>query len=903
MTTGLIQLLKMSSQFDIGSQSSLSQPLSLNSSTPLFSEFCRFLEVASRVRGDAKKKKLQKYFLNWRTKYGNEFYPVMRLLIPHLDNERTSYGMKENVLAKTYINVLGLSKDSPHAERLLHWKLPGSNKNKTAGDFASVAFEVIAPRSTVVSQGSMSIDDVNQQLDTLNASSGQNEARIIIRHFFTKCTAIEQKWIIRIILKELKIGMSEKTIFSAFHPDASSLFNVCSDLRKVCSELQDPHKRFTSSEISIFRPFKPMLSKSVAVQNIIKTMGGNFWIEEKIDGERIQLHMKNGRYEYYSRQEFKFFINSNNSSDSSALTKHIHSCIHDDVQEIILDGEMVPYDPNLDVFQPFGSLKSVCNDKSDDENKCRPFLVFDIVLLNGKSLANYTLETRRGFLKSLITDKLGYIQVLPHKVGNSMKDLTEAMDDAVMKRKEGIIIKKPSSIYVLNERVDDWIKIKPEYLDTLGDDLDLIVFGADYGQGTRGSKFGSYMCGLRDSESAKIRSLEGWEPLDPNRIPDWLEIGRDKPHMIIPPEKYDLIFNELCALKLTLCYLFTCLNFIIMVLRSVVAQIFAPNSNLQTSYIKVDYATNFTLRFPRFEKLRPDKDWSSATSLKGFITFQALKITSYIILIFLLFLIVSYCLLLSSKEMMHLRKESSGRLQSKKVTEDDLMTTSRSTKRKIRAPQRVRRSTLLETYTSQSGPVEKKSRIFIHKKFYVMVTKYKTFTKADLERMIKENGGEFFQHPDASPNLYIIAESLSNFRIRKLVEAGHHDIIHPRWIEDSISTHRAIPLSPRYMLFITDATSLEFSKRMDRFGDSYTEKVDITTLKEIFDLNPVEEKIFDDSKRRRLNDEIESRYFDDTGLPNAIFRRCVIYIDYPPLIDSSVIDDLWALQEGCRDRR
>ncbi|KAF0520638.1 ATP-dependent DNA ligase [Gigaspora margarita] len=855
MTTGLIQLLKMSSQFDIGSQSSLSQPLSLNSSTPLFSEFCRFLEVASRVRGDAKKKKLQKYFLNWRTKYGNEFYPVMRLLIPHLDNERTSYGMKENVLAKTYINVLGLSKDSPHAERLLHWKLPGSNKNKTAGDFASVAFEVIAPRSTVVSQGSMSIDDVNQQLDTLNASSGQNEARIIIRHFFTKCTAIEQKWIIRIILKELKIGMSEKTIFSAFHPDASSLFNVCSDLRKVCSELQDPHKRFTSSEISIFRPFKPMLSKSVAVQNIIKTMGGNFWIEEKIDGERIQLHMKNGRYEYYSRKATQYTYMYGSNKYEGALTKHIHSCIHDDVQEIILDGEMVPYDPNLDVFQPFGSLKSVCNDKSDDENKCRPcFLVFDIVLLNGKSLANYTLETRRGFLKSLITDKPGYIQVLPHKVGNSMKDLTEAMDDAVMKRKEGIIIKKPSSIYVLNERVDDWIKIKPEYLDTLGDDLDLIVFGADYGQGTRGSKFGSYMCGLRDSESAKIRvlsfcrfgtgftmkeseelkSLEGWEPLDPNRIPDWLEIGRDKPHMIIPPEK------------------------------SVVAQVRA--SEIVPA---IDYATNFTLRFPRFEKLRPDKDWSSATSLK---------------------------------EMMHLRKESSGRLQSKKVTEDDLMTTSRSTKRKIRAPQRVRRSTLLETYTSQSGPVEKKSRIFIHKKFYVMVTKYKTFTKADLERMIKENGGEFFQHPDASPNLYIIAESLSNFRIRKLVEAGHHDIIHPRWIEDSISTHRAIPLSPRYMLFITDATSLEFSKRMDRFGDSYTEKVDITTLKEIFDLNPVEEKIFDDSKRRRLNDEIESRYFDDTGLPNAIFRRCVIYIDYPPLIDSSVIDDLWALQGGCRDR-
>ncbi|CAG8778937.1 148_t:CDS:10, partial [Cetraspora pellucida] len=758
------EIFDMASQFDIGSQSSSSQQPTFDSSS--FSEFCRFLEIVSRTKGDAKKKKLQKFF--------------------NLDTERT-YRMKEHVLAKTYINVLGLSKDSPNAERLLHWKMPGSNKNKIAGDFASVAFEVIAPRSTVVSQGSMSIDDVNQQLDTLNASSGQGESRIIIRHFFIKCTAIEQKWIIRIILKELKIGMTERTVFSVFHPDASSLFNVCSDLRKVCTELQDPFKRFTDSEISIFRPFKPMLSKSIAIQNILKTMGGNFWIEEKIDG---------------------------------ALTKHIHSCFREGVQEIILDGEMITYDPALDVYQPFGSLRTVCNDKSDNEHKSRPcFLVFDIVLLNGKSLANYTLEKRREFLKTLITDKPGYIQVIPHKVGKSMKDLTEAMDDAVMQRKEGIIIKKPSSTYILNERIDDWIKVKPDYLDTLGDDLDLIVIGK------RGSMFGSFMCGLRDAktinneirilsfcrfgtgftmkESEELKSLEGWEPFDSNRIPDWLIIGHDKPHLIIPPEK------------------------------SVVVQVRATEI-VATN----EFATNFTLRFPRFEKLRPDKDWSSAASVQG-------PIIDYF---------------------------------------------------------QVRRSTLLETYTYQSGPIEKKSKIFINMKFYVMMTKYKSFTKSDLERMIKEHGGEFFQHPDASPNLYIIAESLSNFRIRKLAEAGQHDIVHPRWIEESISARRAIPLNPRFMLFITDATSHEFSTRMDQFGDSYTEKVDIDTLKELFELNPIEERIHDDAKRRRLNDEIESRYFADTSLPNAIFRRCVVYIDYPPLRENPVIDDLWALQEGCRDR-
>ncbi len=94
------------------------------------------------------------------------------------------------------------------------------------------------------------------------------------------------------------------------------------------------------------------------------------------------------------------------------------------------------------------------------------------------------------------------MKLIEHKEGSAVKDLIDALDEAVMKRlvwlnfiqsiknfwfcvtlkdlwyrQEGIIIKKPSSRYVLNERIDDWIKIKPEYLDALGDSLDLLIVG------------------------------------------------------------------------------------------------------------------------------------------------------------------------------------------------------------------------------------------------------------------------------------------------------------------------------------------------------------------------------------------------------------------------------------------
>ncbi len=48
-----------------------------------------------------------------------------------------------------------------------------------------------------------------------------------------KMTAEEQKWLIRIIMKELKMGLSQQSVFSVFHQDAEDLFNVKMSLEKV----------------------------------------------------------------------------------------------------------------------------------------------------------------------------------------------------------------------------------------------------------------------------------------------------------------------------------------------------------------------------------------------------------------------------------------------------------------------------------------------------------------------------------------------------------------------------------------------------------------------------------------------------------------------------------------------
>lgn len=109
-------------------------------------------------------------------------------------------------------------------------------------------------------------------------------------------SAIEQKWLIRIILKDFKLGISQNPILDIYHPDAQELYNVTNDLEKVCSSLTDPNDRSFGIEISLFKPFRPMLADRAPVNRVLSKMGHKpFYVETKLDGERTQIHKENKR--------------------------------------------------------------------------------------------------------------------------------------------------------------------------------------------------------------------------------------------------------------------------------------------------------------------------------------------------------------------------------------------------------------------------------------------------------------------------------------------------------------------------------------------------------------------------------------------------------------------------------
>jgi len=179
----------------------------------------------------------------------------------------------------------------------------------------------------------------------------------------------------------MKVGATERTFFDAWHPDAEHLFNVSSQMKRVCWELWDPTFRLGGEDldINLMSCFQPQLAQfqKRSLERVVKSMGlenegDKFWIEEKLDGERMQLHMHNGEFKFWSRKAKEYTYLYGDSYNSGSLTQFLKNAFNPKVKSIILDGEMITWDPKLDTIVGFGTLKTAAIEqaRNPEDKEC-----------------------------------------------------------------------------------------------------------------------------------------------------------------------------------------------------------------------------------------------------------------------------------------------------------------------------------------------------------------------------------------------------------------------------------------------------------------------------------------------------------------------------------------------------
>jgi DNA ligase-4 len=243
--------------------------------------------------------------------------------------------------------------------------------------------------------------------------------------------------------------------------------------------------------------FQPQLAQFQmhSFQKMVERLGvttddPEFWIEEKLDGERMQLHMIEDhdvpggqRFQFWSRKakDYPYLYGHGFEDDSSSLTRHIKEAFKPGVRNIILDGEMITWDPEADIIVPFGTLKTAALSEQRDPfagTGIRPlFRVFDCLYLNDKDLTKYTLRNRRQALEKAIQNVPRRIEVHEYTKEVDAKAIEPRLREVVAGAMEGLILKNPRSMYRLNSRNDDWMKVKPEYMSEFGENLDCLIIG------------------------------------------------------------------------------------------------------------------------------------------------------------------------------------------------------------------------------------------------------------------------------------------------------------------------------------------------------------------------------------------------------------------------------------------
>ncbi|KAG6411422.1 hypothetical protein SASPL_129504 [Salvia splendens] len=541
-----------------------------------------------------KRSKFRKFLDTFcRPQNGADYFAAIRLILPPLDRERGSYGLREHVLATCLIDALGISRDSPDSQRLLNWRKGGAKSGAFAGNFALVAAEVLQRRQGM-SSGDLTILELNELLDRLATSDNRPEKISVLSELIRKTNVQEMKWIIMIILKDLKLGISEKSIFHEFHPDAEDLFNVTCDLKLVCEKLQDRSQRHKRQDIEVGKPVRPQLALRVsnAAAAWKKLHGKEVVVECKFDGDRIQIH-KNGA-------DIKFF--SRNFLDHPEYGYGMSNFIRENilVDRCILDGEMLVWDKSANRFAEFGSNQEIAKAAKDglDSDRQLRYVAFDILYAGDTSVIHQSLKERHQLLQQFVKPIAGCLEILVpngglnthrpagepcwslivHDVDGIERFFKETIDNSFLSstgnvRDEGIVLKDLGSKWEPSDRSAKWMKLKPDYI-RAGSDLDALIIGGYYGSGRHGGEVAQFLVGLAERPSPNAY---------PKRFLSFCRVGTG-----LSDEELNTVVTKLKPY-----------------FRSIIVSI---TSDIRTVRSEV-FAAPYSLRFPRIDRVRYDKPW------------------------------------------------------------------------------------------------------------------------------------------------------------------------------------------------------------------------------------------------------------------------------------------------------
>lgn len=368
------------------------------------------------------------------------------------------------------------------------------------------------------------------------------------------CREKEMKFLVRTLVRNLRIGAMMKTVLPAlaqavvmnsFHiynhegtieslkdklqrhsAAVVEAYNVLPNLDLVVPSLMKRGIGFSSSTLSMVPgiPIKPMLARITnGVQQALKLFENKaFTCEYKYDGQRAQIHkLVDGSVHVFSRN------GDESTSRFPDLINIINQSCKPDAVTFILDAEVVGVDRKngckLMSFQELSSRGRGSRDASITLDSIKVDIcvfVFDIMFANGQQLLSFPLRRRRKYLKEMFYDeKFGYFEYAKEITVEAddacltseatLTKINSFLENAFLSSCEGIMVKSldVDAGYCPSKRMDTWLKVKRDYMEGLGDTLDLVPIGAWHGNGRKAGWYSPFLMACYNPDTEEFQSV------------------------------------------------------------------------------------------------------------------------------------------------------------------------------------------------------------------------------------------------------------------------------------------------------------------------------------------------------------------------------------------------------------
>ena len=246
----------------------------------------------------------------------------------------------------------------------------------------------------------------------------------------------------------------------------------------------------------------------------------------------------------------------------------------------MLDSEAVGYDIKRLRYRPFQEISQRIRRKYEIEKLQKELPVeiniFDIIYFEGENLIKKPFLERRKLLERIIQNKKWQLKLAEQIITEDMKEAEQFYNGALKEGEEGIMMKNLNAPYKPGARVGYMLKLKPSEKE-----FDFAIVGAEYGTGKRSGWMSSFI--LACQQSGKM-----------------LEIGKVGTGIKEKSEK-GISFKELTKM----------LKPLIIKEEGRIA-LLKPEIVVTVTYQEIQksptYSSGFALRFPRFTRLRPDRN-------------------------------------------------------------------------------------------------------------------------------------------------------------------------------------------------------------------------------------------------------------------------------------------------------